>query len=277
MKNDMKLGIIFADLDRTLLDREHKISSINLKAIKLFRENSIKLVIATGRSIYSFRKVIADDFPIDHLIFSTGLGIMDWKSKKIIREHHLSQDLTQKACNVMTELKLDFMVQYPVPENHKFYYFTSKQNNTDFNRRIRIYQEFSQPVHNVTSIEKCSQLLAVVPSSGAELVAEVKQRLPELQVIRTTSPLDHESIWIEVFPHGISKGHAAEELVNYLGLTRESTVGIGNDYNDIDLLDWTAQSFVVNNAPDVMKRKYQVLPDHDADGFAALLDVLDHA
>jgi hydroxymethylpyrimidine pyrophosphatase-like HAD family hydrolase len=46
------------------------------------------------------------------------------------------------------------------------------------------------------------------------------------------------------------------------------TLSIGNDYNDLDLLEWTASSFVVENAPDDLKERFPVVASHNEGGVA---------
>ena len=72
----------------------------------------------------------------------------------------------------------------------------------------------------------------VEPSSD-----QVASLLPDLTVIRTTSPLDHRSTWIEVFPREVSKSQAAAWLAARHGIRRGDVCAVGNDYNDRDLLE----------------------------------------
>jgi hydroxymethylpyrimidine pyrophosphatase-like HAD family hydrolase len=46
------------------------------------------------------------------------------------------------------------------------------------------------------------------------------------------------------------------------------TLSIGNDYNDLDLLEWTTSSFVVENAPDDLKERFPVVASHNESGVA---------
>jgi hydroxymethylpyrimidine pyrophosphatase-like HAD family hydrolase len=46
------------------------------------------------------------------------------------------------------------------------------------------------------------------------------------------------------------------------------TLSIGNDYNDLDLLEWTASSFVVKNAPDDLKKRFPVVASNNESGVA---------
>jgi hypothetical protein len=43
---------------------------------------------------------------------------------------------------------------------------------------------------------------------------------------------------------------------------------VGNDYNDLDLLEWAAHSFVVENAPDDMKNRFETVSSNNNGGVA---------
>ena len=43
-------------------------------------------------------------------------------------------------------------------------------------------------------------------------------------------------------------------------------ISVGNDYNDEDLLSWSGQAYVVNNAPDSLKRKFKSVLSNNNSG-----------
>ncbi|MBW2583573.1 MAG: HAD hydrolase family protein [Deltaproteobacteria bacterium] len=45
-------------------------------------------------------------------------------------------------------------------------------------------------------------------------------------------------------------------------------VSVGNDYNDIDLLEWTPSSYVVNNAPSDLKNRFTCVASNNNGGVA---------
>ena len=75
-------------------------------------------------------------------------------------------------------------------------------------------------------------------------------------MIRATSPLDGESVWLEIFAPGVSKGSAAAWLAARLGVVPAAALGLGNDYNDLELLEWTGHSYVVADAPAALRARY---------------------
>ena len=77
---------------------------------------------------------------------------------------------------------------------------------------------------------------------------------------------------MEIFPENVSKAHAADWLAAYLGFTREKALGIGNDYNDEKLLEWSRLSFVVANAPEELKKKFATVSSNEENGFSEAID-----
>ena len=270
--NEKEIKIIFTDLDRTLLRDDNTFSQRSLQVLEELKKKGIKIVIATGRNIYSAYKVLSLDLSIDYLMFSSGCGIMNWKTQEVIYENHLERDEIKKVMSILQFHNTDFMLHYPIPGNHKFHYNRFSVNNIDFENRIILYRAFAKPFNDFP--EKASQFIAILPHKGNGKFEEIKQEIDFLKVIRATSPLDHESIWLEVFPNGVSKGHSAQWLCEMLGIDQNHTLGIGNDFNDLDLLEFTAHSCVVANAPEELKLLYTVIDSNQEDGFAKCMEKL---
>ena len=57
-------------------------------------------------------------------------------------------------------------------------------------------------------------------------------------------------------------------MTSEFDLDSTQTLSIGNDYNDLDLLEWAASSFVVENAPDDLKDRFPVVASHNESGVA---------
>jgi hydroxymethylpyrimidine pyrophosphatase-like HAD family hydrolase len=103
-------------------------------------------------------------------------------------------------------------------------------------------------------------------------LAAVRQRLGNLTIIQTTSPLDGHSTWIEVFPKGVSKSRTAGWLAGRLAIPREQAVSVGNDYNDLDLLEWAGTAFVTANSPDELKQRFPVVASNNDAGVSEAIE-----
>ena len=135
---------------------------------------------------------------------------------------------------------------------------------------MRLYSRFAVPLNEATDdFGPATQLLAVVPNRGSHAVLEkVRSELPDYSVIRTTSPLDGKATWIEIFPAAVSKSRTAAWLAEELKIGNREIVSVGNDYNDLDLLEWTAKSYVVDNAPADLKNRFAGVASNNHGGVA---------
>ena len=275
-----KKVIVATDLDGTLLNSNHKLSDKDQRTLLGLKEEGHLRVVATGRILYSAMQVLAEDFPIDYLVFSSGGGILDWHTKKLIHSNSMEQDDLIRSLDLLESMGLNFMVHGPVPENH-FCLCKSGENFDlkDHNHRVENYRAFHTPWSERENFlsewgAQASVIVSSVPTQvGAEIYGRLKDKLPELHVVRATSPLDSNYNWIEILPTGVSKASGCQWLKEYLGATNRKTIAVGNDYNDIDMLEWADTSYVVSNTPEELKSRYHVVVSNDESGFSEAIKI----
>jgi hypothetical protein len=220
--------------------------------------------------LFSFNRACASKLPLDFVIFSMGAGVLRYNGGGIVRQTSLEAHEVTRACEVLKACRLDFMIHRAIPDNHMFAYFKSSRKNDDFDRRLDLYRQQAQPLADPAhGFDLASQLLAVVPpGDGSSVLAEVRSQLPDFSIIHTTSPLDGQSTWIEIFPSTVSKSLTASWLAGQLDIDRQRIVSVGNDYNDLDLLEWTASSYVVGNAPADLRDRFTAVASNNNGGVA---------
>ncbi|HEX9973949.1 MAG TPA: HAD family hydrolase [bacterium] len=260
------IQMVVTDLDGTLLNADHQISETDEQTLHWLGGKNVYRVAATGRTLYSANKVLSNDSPIDYLIFSCGAGIINWKTKELLYSLSLASEDVSTITHFLYHNQIDFQILDPVPDSHKFFYYQANNHNPDFNRRIVHYQEYARPISFPPErFGNACEILAIVPGE-VSTYDMIKNNLARYKVIRATSPLDGKTLWVEIFQHQVSKGNAAAWLCSKIGCNSDSVLGIGNDYNDIDLLQWTAHSFVVANAPDELKTQFEVTDSNSNNG-----------
>jgi hydroxymethylpyrimidine pyrophosphatase-like HAD family hydrolase len=165
--------------------------------------------------------------------------------------------------------QLDFMLHRALPDNHSFYAHRASAHNPDFDERVRRFADHAHPLSlPFVAREAMGHVIVVEPPTAQSCYAELCAALAEHQVIRSTSPLDGSSTWIEVYPAGVSKASAAAWILGLAPSEPVASVAIGNDYNDLDLLNWADQAFVVANAPAELRARYATVASNDAGGFS---------
>lgn len=94
--------------------------------------------------------------------------------------------------------------------------------------------------------------------------------------IRTEYPGRDLSI-LDLLPPGVSKGWALQRLAARLGISRKETMAIGDNWNDVDMLEWAGQSVIMGNAAQELRtmakmRGWKQAPPNDEDGVAVVLE-----
>lgn len=268
MTNQQKM--VVTDLDGTLLNSEQKIHANDWQTLLLLKEQNILRVIASGRCIHSAKRVLPATMPIDFFIFSTGAAIYDWNNKKIIHQVHFKQIEVKRIVDYLLNFPYDFCIQNPLPDNHYFKYLKKSKQNNDLERRCALYKGYIEQINNPAKYEPTisTHIIIIEPKEkGANTYLKIKNDLPENHVVRTTSPIDHESVWIEIFPKSVSKSSGIFYLAKQFNISLNNIMVVGNDYNDIDMLEKIRDSYVVENAPDILK-KHKVVPSNNNAGFS---------
>lgn len=265
--------MIFSDLDGSLHDSQHGFHPQDLQTLQALPQQRILRTIATGRSLYSAQQVLAADFPIDYLIFSSGAGVMHWPTQSLIHKSHLSTEDITYLLGFFSSYRLDFFLHGEVPNNHYFWCHRFSAQNDDFEARRLLYAGLSTALPPAflqwqpTSL--CSQAIIFVSPEATDFYhALLCEHLPHLSIIRSTSPLDGKSGWLEIFPAHVSKSQAAQWLRHELESHHGLSMAFGNDYNDTDLLAWADKGFVVKSAPESLKVHHTEVSDPRDAGFS---------
>jgi hypothetical protein len=82
---------------------------------------------------------------------------------------------------------------------------------------------------------------------------------------------------LDLLPKGINKATALERLAQRLGVDRKETMAIGDNWNDVDMLEWAAQAVVMGNASEGLRTLaktsgWKQAPPNDQDGVAVILE-----
>lgn len=249
----------------------------------------------------SFRRAIPDigNLPVDYLVFSSGVGILDVQTGCLVRTVNLSPEAVSHILAVLNRFEMDYMIHHPAPGNVRFAWFSHSRNNRsetintsmdstagavgnnhDFHRRIALYTEHSTPLDTAPESweQDSAQVISVVPPGDPHRAHDrLRRALPEFNVIRTTSPLDGRSTWLEIYPGIVSKSRAGQWLRECVAVNagaQFTTIAAGNDFNDLDMLEWADAGFVMPDAPELLRNRFRCLSGKGAGNLTELFQMM---
>jgi len=117
---------------------------------------------------------------------------------------------------------------------------------------------------------------------GVEEMRRAEDRLGEsaiasqIEMHRTEYPSRDLTI-LDILPPGCSKGAALRRLAKQRGLAPEDILAIGDNWNDLEMLEFAGRGVVVaNGAPDLVdlarRRGWEIAPPNDEDGVAQVVE-----
>jgi Cof subfamily protein (haloacid dehalogenase superfamily) len=276
MKNGLKnIRLVATDLDGTFLKDDRTISLKNLEALQQLGNNNITRVAATGRNLNKVKEVLAAETPFDFIVYSSGAGIFDWRLQKQVHFQNIGKHSVKKLVNTFVGRKLNFHAFFPAPENHLHWFHRGDKYCEEFERYFNYNNVHATELipGSFPETELC-QFLVIIPENENKfqlLKSEIEAVCPDIRVIRSSSPITKGFIWIEVFHHSVSKGNGVKFICNFLNISQNETLGLGNDYNDFDLPEFTGHSFLTENAPVGIKHLYPIVPSNENDAFASAI------
>ncbi|MBC5622572.1 HAD family hydrolase [Butyricimonas hominis] len=264
---------IIIDLDGTTLPRGwNSLSEENKKALEEAGRAGITRVLATGRSVFSFRNALPEGLPIDYMVFSSGAGIMHWNDQRLLCTRELSPEETLDIATMLWEYDINFTIQQPIPDNHHFLYRNTSPLHEDFRRRVENYPGLGTSIQSTRDIRGgATQFLVILDSKQLQLHGEIQEKLSGYSVIRSTSPIDNQAIWTEIFARDVNKGSSCQILLDQLDIRYDECAGLGNDYNDIDFLERCGHPFIVANAPEPLRGKFNNVTSDTNNGLAEFI------
>ncbi len=242
--------LIISDCDGTLINRQSKVGEKTKKAIAEYIRVGGKFVLSTGRlpaGILSFAKELGLKG-----IVSCGQGsiILDIESEEILLEGRLSMEATLGVCKKMEEMGLHI---------HAYDTFNYYSNMDD--QALKDYENIVGVKATVVKDKKLSQFLEEQNLQAFKLLAMVDKADCDT-IMQTLQGYGFDCAWtrsakflVEAVNPVYSKGTAVAFLAEHYGVPLERTVAIGDQCNDISMIERAGVGVAVQNADERLKER----------------------
>ncbi len=242
--------MICCDLDETLLGADKHVSERNIEAVKKAREKGVKFVVSTGRGFGSVHKTLNElglsGQTGEYVISLNGGAILEIGSEKLLYMNSLPRDLAE----ALFEKGLGYDVSMQVYTKVDSYYYNLKEDDRAYLAgRVEI-DEFFTPNLDFLKGQEIVKLLYAdhnVPHLNA-IEEEIRPMLGDVDVTYSSNR------YLEFNHKGVSKGKGLLWLAEYLGIPREETIAIGDNFNDESMMKAAGLGVCVRNGVEEMKQ-----------------------
>lgn len=256
MFEDISKIIIFSDMDGTLLDSHKKIKSIDLEAVKRFRQLGGKFTIATGRTIQSFRQY-ADMLEIKSpVIMYNGAAIYDYTSEKTLFTHPLPEEAGKISSEILSAMP---EAGGEVLRTDGTYIFRNNDYEQLHTNLCGITPEYME-LEDIPSGDWLKVLFAMSPEDIPHMELLVRQKgYDTVDFVRSAD------IFLEMLPCGVSKGSALAQYRRLDGMEGYTFVAIGDFDNDLEMIREADLGVCPANAEDTVKKASDLVLSHTND------------
>lgn len=252
------------DLDDSLLGSDLNISTKNKKSLTEAMGKGIAVTIATGRM---FRSALpyADELDLDVPIISYQGGIIKNKiSGDVLYKKTMSMDITQKIIGICQAKGLYCQIY----SDNDYYFEEESKYSEMYYKAVGVTGKSVGPLDKFLRSEPIKILIIDEPDKIKKLRKEFSKIFGNQIEITTSKPE-----FLEFTHKDATKGKALKYLANLKGIPREKIIAIGDNHNDISMIEYAGLGVAMGNAPEEVKRHADYVTGlHDNDGVAQVID-----
>lgn len=243
------IKLIALDLDGTLLTDDKQVSIENKKALQQAIEKGVYVVLCTGRPIMGIQFVIdALELPAhnDYVITFNG-GLV---------QRATTRDILFKCAHTLEDVTYihDTLLAHQLPMNaidlQKVYEPTYPQNNPSLYPVIIKNLQFEQ--REFSTFDQDHEFIKALCCCPTDVLDSGLKQLPA-EFFERFNTFKSREILLEIMPKGVDKAFGIAQLCRILGITLDECMAIGDEENDMAMLQAVGYGVAMGNAPQHVK------------------------
>jgi hypothetical protein len=278
------IRLVAIDMDGTLLPAlSQNVSRRNADALRAAQQAGVTVVIATGRrSAYTIPLLESLGLRADTPLITSNGAVIKTLGGVLIDRCYLESRVARGLCGLLRPFGC-LVFTFDRPGRGEL----ALENLEQAHGRISLWVEANRnaievvkPLENalVDGDNPIQGMVAggIVGMREAENTLKASPWAAECESARTEYPARDLAI-LDLMPLGVTKGWALERLAARLGIDRRETMAIGDNWNDLEMLEWAGQGVLMGNAAAELRarakqRGWKQAPGNDQDGVAVVLE-----
>jgi Cof subfamily protein (haloacid dehalogenase superfamily) len=272
------IRLLATDIDGTLLNPQFHVSEGDLVALRRAHAAGIEIVLVTGRR-HTFALPIAQQLGFDLWLISSNGAVTRSLAGETFHRDMMPAETCRRLCGAMQEFRGHTVLTFDKETKGAIVLERMDELGSSIRRWLEKnmgYIEFVVPIEEALVIDpvqamfcgtmaRMSQALQALDGTGMD---------GTVTVLRTEYPARDLSM-IDVLNAGCSKGHALERWAKHRGYGREEVMAIGDNHNDIEMLEFAGHPVIMGNAcAELRSRGWTVTRGNDECGVAAAVEAV---
>jgi Cof subfamily protein (haloacid dehalogenase superfamily) len=276
------IRILAVDIDGTLTDPHFHVSARNIAALRAAHHAGIQIILATGRR-HDYAMPIASELRVPVLLLSSNGALVRSSNGETLFAERLPAATARKLIRHMDEFRCHAVLTFDrpnVPGNDSLVLERADELNQTISRWLELnrpYIKFVAPLEDALGEEDPLQAMycgKIAFMEGLQQRLAHADFLNEITVLKTQ--YDHRDLCIlDILTRGCSKGHALRRLAEEQRIARGQIMAIGDNYNDLEMLEFAGLPVIMGNASEDLKQNgWRVTATNEESGVALAVEEL---
>jgi Cof subfamily protein (haloacid dehalogenase superfamily) len=267
------IRLIATDIDGTLLNPQFQISPDDLSALRLAHDSGIEVVLVTGRR-HTFAMPIAQELGFDLWLISSNGAVTRSLAGETFHRDLMPRAVCRELVGGMQEFRGNTVLTFDRETKGAIVLEHLDDLSASIRRWLEknmAYIEFVVPIEEAMTADPVQSMFcgSMARMSEALRTLEALDMGNRITVLRTEYP-NRDLSMIDVLNAGCSKGHALERWAAHRGFGREQVMAIGDNHNDVEMLEFAGYPVIMGNACEELRgRGWSVTLGNDQCGVAA--------
>ena len=269
MNQEIKLLVL--DIDGTIAGKSNQISAKVKKAIQAARAKGIQVAVATGRmyrSAVRFHQEIGSTLP---LLAYQGAWIQDPATQKMHRHWTVAKQTAVQLLDYFEQPELRSLLSVHFYINDCLYVRELTSETRLYSERSGIEAIAVGDLRQALTVEP-TKVLALCDDTEIidKLLSNLRQQYTPAELYLTKSVATFFEATNPLINKGVGVRYLAEEL---LEIAAANVMAIGDNFNDVEMLEYAGIGIAMGNAPSDVKAIAQwVAPSVEQNGVAVAIE-----
>jgi hydroxymethylpyrimidine pyrophosphatase-like HAD family hydrolase len=265
--------LLALDLDGTLLNTEREIPEANLRAIEAAVREGVVIALVTGRRFPSVRRYLEPLGPETFAVANSGAIVRRGLEGPILRRSLLPLECAHRVLDLAEEERMEPVIHDgPDAEGH-LVLRTSARSVASMDRYLH---QTSPPPIWVESLRVERSPVQIGFTGGVREMRGFETALARglsasghRASLARTEYLEEDLALLDVLGVEATKARALEFVASLLRIDLSSTMAIGDNWNDLEMLETAGLGVIMGNAdPDLRSRGLAETLSNDENGVA---------
>lgn len=254
--NRSQYKAVFIDIDGTLIRKDHSLSHVTIETIKKIKQLGIHVILVSARPYHGILS-ISDQLELSNIPIASLNGSYIREGNTILLNSKIDLNILKDLHNQLEKYNVSIIYYQQMK-----WFAESENQYTENEKKITevplIIDDFNSLAQRWELENNAPNKLLVV--GEASEIQNIQSQI-QPQFAASLNMCTSKPVYLEVMHIGSSKQDAIEYFLKHLKIKREEVIAIGDNFNDIEMIQFAGLGIAMGNAPDEVKS----IADHITD------------